>query len=160
MSYAVIEDNICIRYPANPLSENPFTSFTFDWPGGEINGVNYVSVANTTMPIHNQITENIIEDDPVNVEGIWTQQFSIVPATPEEISTRTANAKNSIKWKATSLLTESDWVEMPSVTAINNTPRLINADEFLTYRLALRSIAVDPPTDVDVWPIKPNENWS
>jgi len=72
--------------------------------------------------------------------------------TPEEI--QAAN-----KQQATSLLTQTDWVEVPSVSNTANTPHLVNYAEFMTYRLAIRSVAVNPPTEPAVFPDKPNEVW-
>ena len=40
----------------------------------------------------------------------------------------------------------------------SNTPHLLNAADFLAYRLSLRAIAVNPPTTV-VWPTIPSETW-
>ena len=73
--------------------------------------------------------------------------------TPEEI--QAAN-----KSQAEQLLKDTDWVEIPSVSDTANTPHLINYADFITYRLAIRAIAVNPPVTVTEWPTKPEENWS
>jgi len=64
------------------------------------------------------------------------------------------------KAKAEQLLQSSDWVELPSVSNPANTPHLVNVNEFLAYRSALRSIAVNPPSEPAVFPAKPEESWS
>jgi hypothetical protein len=73
--------------------------------------------------------------------------------TPEEI--QAAN-----KTQAESLLQQTDWVEIPSVSDTANNPHLVNYADFITYRLALRAIAVNPPVTVTEWPEKPEESWS
>ena len=69
-------------------------------------------------------------------------------------------AKQANKNQAKQLLLESDWADFQSVRNINNTPHLVNGEEFDAYRLALRAIAVNPPVEVSSWPIKPNPIWS
>lgn len=64
------------------------------------------------------------------------------------------------KQKAMSLLSETDWTENASVRNTAKTPHLVNGDEFDDYRVALRAIAVNPPITVDIWPVKPDEQWS
>ena len=88
----------------------------------------------------------------------WTYadgEFSPPPGpTPEEIQ-----AQN--KQQASSLLSATDWTEAPSVSDVTNTPYLENVSDFIAYRIALRAIAVNPPTTpVTAWPPKPDEVWS
>jgi len=65
----------------------------------------------------------------------------------------------SCKLQAKSLLLDSDWVELPSVSASENSPRLQNVAGFLTYRASLRMLAVSPVLD-PIWPTKPVAEWS
>jgi hypothetical protein len=64
------------------------------------------------------------------------------------------------KFKAESLLAETDWVNEPDVYNTANTPHLLNRDEFLTYREQVRVYAVTPIAGIINWPTKPTENWS
>lgn len=64
------------------------------------------------------------------------------------------------KIQAMKLLQATDWVELPSVSNTSLTPHLTNFDEFITYRTALRVIAVNPPSEEIIFPNKPNEIWS
>lgn len=73
--------------------------------------------------------------------------------TPEEIQ-----AEN--KTQASTLLQETDWVELGDVADPANPPYLSNKADFTAYRAALRSIAVNPPTTPAVFPAKPDEVWS
>ena len=65
------------------------------------------------------------------------------------------------KQQASSLLSATDWTEAPSVSDVTNDPYLENVSDFIAYRIALRAIAVNPPTTpVTAWPPKPDEVWS
>lgn len=63
------------------------------------------------------------------------------------------------KAKASSLLSETDWVNQPDVADPSNPPYLFNKAEFITYRSLLRVIAINP-TDGDLdWPVQPTAVW-
>lgn len=64
------------------------------------------------------------------------------------------------KNKAVQLLTKTDWVNQPDVIDPNVNPHLLNHADFITYRAALRAIAVNPQPGDLVWPTKPQEQWS
>lgn len=85
------------------------------------------------------------------VNGEWVAP--VVPViTPEQIQ-----AQN--KQRASTLLLETDWVELPSVSDINNIPYLLNKAEFIDYRIALRVIVVNP-SEVDIeFPSIPSAIW-
>lgn len=62
------------------------------------------------------------------------------------------------KNKAKFLLSETDWVEIPSVTDSKRTPHLSNLNDFLDYRCELRSIVLNPSVN-PTWPEKPENKW-
>lgn len=64
------------------------------------------------------------------------------------------------KSKAVSLLAETDWAEIPSVSDITNKTYLVNVDDFIEYRVKIRSILVNPKEGLLDWPVKPKANWS
>jgi hypothetical protein len=64
------------------------------------------------------------------------------------------------KQRAMALLQETDWVALNDVSNTDFSPHLVNIDDFNNYRLALRLIAIDPPSEPAVFPIKPEEVWS
>jgi hypothetical protein len=65
------------------------------------------------------------------------------------------------KLTAMSLLAETDWTALPDVVdPLKSNPYLANANDFNTYRNALRRIATAPLAGELVWPIPPNEVWS
>ena len=121
------------------------------------------------------LTNNVVTDqaqvDPFNIfapeyaEGFieaadevtfgWTYedgQFSPPPGpTPQDLLAQ-------CKAKAGELLSATDWVENPSVSNASSSVYLTNKVDFLTYRDAVRVLAVFPVED-PVWPEKPEEKW-
>jgi len=101
----------------------------------------------------------------VEQDGIWYTSYVLGPAglTPEEWDAWVLQIDNQQKAqnksKAASLLSETDWVDIPAVTNPENIPHLENKSEFDDYRLMLRGIAVTPPVTVEPWPTKPEELW-
>ena len=94
----------------------------------------------------------------LNAEAAWTAAANPPPPpapTPEEIQ-----AQN--KATASSLLQQTDWTATVDISNPQySNPYLMNQDDFLAYRSAVRAIAVNPPTTlVTVWPTLPAEQWS
>jgi hypothetical protein len=74
--------------------------------------------------------------------------------SPEDIQ-----AEN--KSLATQYLQETDWTCTIDISNPQySNPYLINQDDFLAYRSQVRNIAVNPPTTLAIFPIKPDEVWS
>lgn len=89
----------------------------------------------------------------------------IINLTDDEIQQMQASAsdlptaeqnKNEAKLK----LAGTDWVNQPDVINPNVNPHLLNQSEFITYRAALRVIAINPQAGNIDWPVKPQEQWS
>jgi len=87
--------------------------------------------------------------------GGWKYVQGEAPPQPPPPEYPTIN-----KTEAMSLLQQTDWVELPSVSDPSSTPHLTNVNEFLAYRSAIRAIAVNPPSEPAVFPDKPQESWS
>lgn len=64
------------------------------------------------------------------------------------------------EYNAKTLLNLSDWVEYPSTSDVTKTPHLVNLDEWINYRVALRAIAVNAPDTPIVMPQTPEKIWS
>ena len=93
-----------------------------------------------------------------NAELAWNTANNPPPPpapTPEQIQ-----AQN--KGEASSLLQQTDWTATVDIANPQySNPYLMNQDDFLAYRSAVRAIAVNPPTTpVTVWPTLPTEQWS
>lgn len=154
-----LTDFAVYEYQYQIRQARPNVSFPDPIPENLIEEQGFAPVTQTPPPSYNPITQDLVELPPVEIDGVWTQQWAVEPATPEEIAQREEQATAQNKSQAQTLLTETDWVDIPAVSDPANIPHLVNKDEFNTYRLALRSIAVTPPVTVDPWPVKPEEVW-
>jgi hypothetical protein len=67
--------------------------------------------------------------------------------------------KMTCKTQAQELLYKTDWTTIPDIALPENNPYLMNQQEFIAYRNAIRNYAVNPVTD-PVWPTQPTEQWS
>jgi hypothetical protein len=77
-----------------------------------------------------------------------------------EAAAKAAATSAANKAEAARLLQQTDWVEIPSVTDPASSPHLLNKDEFMVYRAALRAIAVNAPSAPVEFPQAPAETWS
>jgi hypothetical protein len=163
MIYVLAPNEVVKKYPYTPTDlrfDNPSISFSVDITIQTLNAFDVFEVVETPKPSFDPIKQNIDWANPVKIDGVWMQQWTISEATPSEIKERETQAMQSNKSQAESLLQATDWVEYASVRDVNRTPHLVNGDAFDDYRVALRGIAVNPPITVDVWPVKPDEEWS
>jgi hypothetical protein len=173
MTYAKVKDSELILYPytfGTLQSENPYTNYGNDWdvevwyPGTEDaikNGYTLASVAVAPEPTYDPAAQTCTPNEkPTLVNGVWTLEWTVAPMTPEQEQAYQARIKAQNKTKAQQLLQETDWVEVPSVTNTSNTPHLANAVDFLSYRNAVRAIAVNPPVTPATFPAVPMEQWS
>lgn len=139
-----------LRYPLKERhirQENPNTSFpkTFSAPEG------YGLVQPSDQPEHDALTHKVKEDKPVLVDGVWTQQWSVVPLSEEEIGEINQNAARAARAERDRLLAETDWVVIKAYERSEVLPA-----EWQTYRQALRDVPAQEgfPHHV-VWPEKP-----
>ena len=99
-------------------------------------------------------------DGVEQIDGKWYTKYSVSDMDAEGIAAVDAQLKAANSAQAKQLLLESDWADLASVRNTAVTPHLVNASDFDTYRLALRSIVIDPPVTVDPWPERPTASWS
>lgn len=98
MIYAEVDQlkNI-IRYPANPIQENPSTAFRNEWPGGEVDGVYYETVEITSIPTFDPETQKISESTPErNEEDKLIQSWTITDLTTEELEEKLLNKRSKM----------------------------------------------------------------
>ena len=77
------------------------------------------------------------------------------PPLPPEPPTADDN-----KAKAVSLLQQTDYAELPSVSdPAQSNPYLNNKDEFIAYRSKVRETAVTPVAGDISWPVMPQGDW-
>jgi hypothetical protein len=90
-------------------------------------------------------------------DGTFVLPTPPAPTPPEPPAPPTADEN-----KATAIqkLKNTDWVELPSVTATTSNPHLLNLDAWITYRDQVRVYAINPIEGNITWPVKPTEEWS
>jgi hypothetical protein len=91
------------------------------------------------------------------INGVWgigNQEFYDV-----QMETYTEQLKANCKKEASELLYATDWTTIPDVADSANNPYLTNQAEFITYRSAVRKLAVNPITN-PTFPTIPAEQWS
>lgn len=96
MTYAIIENNTINQYPIDIQVQLPNTSMRANWPGGIVDGIEYILVNITPKPTYDQATQNIVEGTPILLEGLCYQVWNVVEATPEEIASRLASKRASL----------------------------------------------------------------
>jgi hypothetical protein len=171
--YAEINNGALVKYPydfAALQADNPYTSFPpgedvavlFRGTTANLAGNTLVTVTSQSEPTYDPATQTIsLASQPTLVDGQWVLVWTVSQMTPEELAAYQAQVMANNKAQAQQLLQATDWVEMPSVTNPANTPHLTNQADFITYRTAVRAIAVNPPTTVvTTWPTLPAAQWS
>lgn len=122
--------------------------------------INIFSVVPIRQPEYDWMTQNCVKGSPELVNGTWYETWVVTEATPEEVAQRKTQCQQQNKTKAEDMLKASDWSQYPDVTNQLNIPHLVNSEEWVIYRAAVRAIAINPPISVTEWPTKPEEIWS
>lgn len=107
MSYALIKDAAVVTYPysfAQLRADNPNVSYPRDPSDEWLAAIGVFKVADAARPAHDPIAENVIEASPALVAGVWTRQWSVVPASAEEIAARQLRAADIAARDATKAL--------------------------------------------------------
>jgi hypothetical protein len=152
--YVKVTDGVAIMYtPTDLRLANPQTSFP-EVLTDECLASWDVYPCQATTPPDVDYTENLTMGEPVNIGGEWTQTWIVTPASPEEIAQREQDMRSANKSQASTELSESDYTDLPSTA-----DQIVNIQEILAYRQALRVIAVNPPVTVDSWPVRPTTIW-
>lgn len=170
--FAEVHGDTLIRFPFTAASlreENPYTIYNTEpdlftiFPQTDVakkNGYSLVPVNYLPQPTYNPDTQICSQDaQPKFVNNEWVIDWAVTNMTPEQQQQVVNQKLAAVKTKATGFLQATDWVEIPSVKDTTVTPHLVNQADFITYRLALRAIAVNP-TVLPNWPTIPTEQWA
>ena len=85
--------------------------------------------------------------------AVWTVANTPVPPSPPTAEDNKLNAVN--------LLQQTDWTTIPDVSdPTKSNPYLANANDFVTYRNAVRQYAINPVAGDITWPTLPQEVWT
>lgn len=136
----------------------PNTSFSAQGPTLEFLKSNSCLPVTVWKP-HDRNNEKLTQCEPY-VENDQVYTVAVAPLSEEELSQLSEQRKQENKRIAESLLSQSDWVENPSVSDTSRTPHLTNFEEIMDYRMALRAIAINPPEFIEQLPTKPDNIWS
>ena len=94
----------------------------------------------------------VVQDGVEEVDGQWFTKFICVDMDQEAKDAKDAQCKASNKATAESKLAATDWTQVSDVP-------LLNKQEFVDYRTAVRAIALNPPVQA-TFPEIPAEQWS
>lgn len=90
-TYAIIENDIITKFPADPVRENPNTSFAPGWQGGTLNGINYVLVEIDNAPDLDPLTQDATPQTPQKINGKWIQKIKVVDISAADKAKRKAD---------------------------------------------------------------------
>jgi len=107
-NYAIIENNSITKFPADPVRENPNTSFAPGWQGGTVNGITYVLVEIDNAPEIDPLTQDATPQQPQKVNGKWVQKYSVVTVSAPEQQRRRADKAKRDQEQADSFLTPDE----------------------------------------------------
>lgn len=93
----------------------------------------------------------------------WNDEIQTKPTEQEvndEIARQESQGKiDDCKATAKKLLSDTDWLELPSVSDASSNLYVANISELIAYRKQIRALAVDPVAN-PVWPTKPDTIWN
>ena len=107
-TYAIIENDIITKFPADPRREQPNTSFADGWQGGTVNGITYVLVEVDNAPEINPLKQDATPQTPQKINGKWRQQYSVVTVSADEQQRRRAEKAKRDQEQADSFLTPDE----------------------------------------------------
>jgi hypothetical protein len=110
--------------------------------------VPFTASQNTVYPYETEIFNDC-------AAGRYGPVAAYVPPPPAPEPTASQN-----KQQAVDRLAATDWVNEPDVYDPANNPHLTNRSDFITYRSAVRQIAVYPVAGYLTWPTEPVAAWS
>jgi len=121
--------------------DNPNVSFPKDIPLETLSEYNVYPLTVEDRPSYNHLTEDAVLGTPTEVNGAWTQNYSVVQKPQEDVEINIRRHRNN-------LLSESDWTQIPDCT--------VDQTAWATYRQALRDIPSQEGFPFNVtWPTKP-----
>jgi hypothetical protein len=104
--------------------------------------------AQPTPTFYQVVTQDGVEE----VDGQWFTKFICVDMDQEAKDAKDAQCKAANKATAEQKLAATDWTQVADVP-------LLNKQEFVDYRTAVRAIALNPPVQA-TFPEIPVEQWS
>jgi len=142
--YVKVKDGAVEKFPylLRQLKEdNPNTSFPASIPEATLNSYGVYTVTEVTKPTCDYATQEVVENNPVLADGVWTQSWSVNSRPTDVASGYVRNERNQ-------RLIDTDH------HALSDTPSMTTG--MSTYRQALRDVPAQSGFPLNVtWPTKP-----
>jgi len=150
MLYVRIDNGSVAQYPATQ-EDVRWNNTNVSFPAGNIPDAllaefNYFPVSPTSATFDGR-TQRVEEANPVNINGIWTQAWTIIALTTEEIAQINSDQWTVVREERNAKLAASDW------TQLSDAP--VDDLAWAVYRQALRDITQQADPFLIVWPIAP-----
>jgi len=128
--------------------DNPNTSFPRNPSDAVLASWNVFPVTDKPAPDYNPATQNCNQINPTRISGKWVMTWAVTPATPKEITERTAAKSGDVRYDRNRRLADCDWTQLPDAP--------VPAAPWAAYRQELRDVTSQAgfPWDV-VWPEAP-----
>lgn len=154
MSYVKLSNGEVDQFPysiGQLKRDNTNVSFPKNIPEETLNSFDVYSVTVASQPSYTERTQKVIPNTTVSlVDGVWTQGWSVVDKTSEEVQAFDDMFEEMNRNKRNSLLAQTDFYALSDVTM---------SAEMTTYRQALRDITSHanwPHLEDADWPTKPS----
>ena len=142
--YVRIENGAVEEFPyllGKLKQDNPNTSFPASIPEATLNSYGVFTVTEVIKPTCDYATHEVVENDPVLTDGVWTQSWSVNQRPTEVASGYVRNERNQ-------RLADTDHHALSDTAAMTT--------EMSTYRQALRDVPSQSGFPFSVtWPTKP-----
>ena len=153
-TWARVENNSVTAYPYGVpelKAEYPHTSFPTDplrVPHIR-DAYGAVVVEEVAKPSFDSRTQRVVEGAPVGDGGVWSQGWVVQTKTAEETSADEANRWVGVRQERDTLLSDSDWRDLPGYPGADQ-------ESWGIYRQELRDVPSNNADPFDVsWPTKP-----
>ena len=145
MTYARIENGSIAEYPVYEGDIRlRYSNVSFPLPFVAPDG--YALVVDVAPPAYDY-SSNLTEGEPVLIDGVWTRNWLVTPASDEQIAERTAAQWESVRALRNTKLENCDWTQLPDAP--------VDAAVWATYRQALRDVTKQTDPFSIVWPVEP-----
>lgn len=98
MIYALIENNVVVKYPASDYDmkrANPSVSFPANITDELRSNFGMLPILPTEVPAFNPLTHRMVEVNPKLLDGVWTQSYAPVELSVEEAAIAETNLVDS-----------------------------------------------------------------
>lgn len=142
--YVRLENDAVAEFPyfvGKLKQDNPNTSFPASIPEATLNSYGVYTVTEIDRPTHDPMTQEVTQNNPVVVDGVWTQSWSVNQRS-------TDIASENIRRERNKRLAETDHHALSDTAAMTT--------EMSTYRQALRDVPSQSGFPFSVtWPVRP-----